>query len=213
MYLIDKYHFMFEDNKLQLLLNNSERQINVSIAKHKEKIWCAYRTRNLDDYDSISELTELSNDFRPLGSKRLIAENNHTAFEDVRLFSVGELLMAFYTFLPNLAGFGYQFIYSVGFGLVDVNLGVIKNQISLRRLSKRIHEKNWVPYIYNDELFLITDFDPFLRVIKLSDKSGKLVLCEEFLSSERSKVWKYGEVRGGTPLIANPNNSEKWLYG
>lgn len=188
-------------------------QINASIAGHNEKIYCTYRTQHLYNFDSESYLAELNNELEPVSYKRLIAENNNSAFEDVRLFSVGNSLLAFYTYFPFDEDGGWKWEYGVGFGVVDPEFGIIREQVSLRPLSKRIHEKNWVPYVHKNELFMVTDFDPYLRVIKI-DSDNKIYGPEElFMSAEKTPGWEYGEIRGGTPLIKNPDSSGNWLYG
>lgn len=188
-------------------------QINASITKHDEKIWCAYRTQHLYHYNAECFLNELDSEFEPVSDKRLIAENNNTAFEDIRLFPFKDKLLAFYNYLPFTENVGWKIEYAVGYGEVDVETGVIKNQVSLRSLSKRFHEKNWSPYIFNDELFMVTDFDPFLRVIKIEPIGETPHFEEVFMSTERTIGWEYGELRGGTPLISEPDTTDGWLYG
>jgi len=75
-------------------------EINASITKHENKIWCVYRTYHLYQFDSKSFLTELDHDLNTLSSIPLKSENGNTAFEDVRLFSAGDNILAFYTYLP-----------------------------------------------------------------------------------------------------------------
>jgi hypothetical protein len=188
-------------------------QINASIAKHHEKVWCAYQTKHLRHYNAECFLTELNSELEPISDKRLIAENNNTAFEDVKLFSFGCKILAFYNYLPFQENIGWTLKYGVGYGEVDTQTGTIKNQVSLRSLSKRFDEQNWSPYIFNDELFMVTDFDPFLRVIKIGEIGGFPNFEEVFVSSEKTKGWGFGELRGGTPLINQPNASDGWLYG
>jgi hypothetical protein len=61
---------------------------------------------------------------------------------------------------------------------------------------------------------MITDFDPFLRVIKIDYHGDKVIAEEVYLSSEKTKGWSYGELRGGTPLLPRPDQSEgRMLYG
>jgi len=186
-------------------------EINASIACHKNRIWCAYRTTDLYAYDSISFLTELDSKFEPISATRLLPENGNTAFEDVRLFSFGEKLLAFYTYLP-LSQNGWRWIYGIGYGVVDIQSGLIREQKSLRHLSKRTQEKNWTPYEYNGTLFMITDFEPFLRVIMIGKTTCEPKM-EVFLSTKRTKGWEFGELRGGTPLIPHPDKDDGWLYG
>ncbi len=188
-------------------------QINASIAMHREKIWCAYRTQHLYHYNAECFLTQLDEELEPVSDKRLIAENHNTAFEDIRLFSFNGKLLAFYNYLPFQENVGWKIEYAIGFGEVDTETGVIKNQVSLRSLSKRFHEKNWSPYVFNNELFMVTDFDPFLRVIKINLMDENPQFEEIFFSIEKTHGWEFGELRGGTPLIDEPGATNNLLYG
>jgi hypothetical protein len=194
-------------------------QINASIAEHNGRVWCVYRTKNLYQYDAECFLTELNADLDPISDRRLIAENGNTAFEDVRLFSFGDKLLAFYTYMPFNETGGWNWEYIVGFAQVDEETSTLKNHISLRSLSRRFNEKNfsneknWSPYVYGSELYMITDFDPFLRIIKIGAADGKSDPKDMFLSPKRTNGWEFGELRGGTPLLSQPNNNDGWLYG
>jgi len=186
-------------------------QINASIAKYQNRIWCSYRTRNLYQFDSLSYIAELNSEFEQVADRRLILENGNTAFEDVRLFQAGKSLYAFYTYFPFDGKGGWNWIYGVGMGKVDVEKGVIMEQHSLRSFSKRYHEKNWTPYVYDGAIYVITDFDPLLRVIKIGAIGEEIMPEEVFLSEAKSSKWNYGEIRGGTPLVLNPIDG--LLYG
>lgn len=61
--------------------------------------------------------------------------------------------------------------------------------------TQRNREKNWMPFQYNNELFLIYSASPqtIMRPL-LASKS-----CETVCSTENSIKWGWGEVRGGTP--------------
>lgn len=193
-------------------------QINASIAQHNGRIWCVYRTKNLYEFNAECFISELNSDFEPISDKPLLAENSNTAFEDVRLFSFKDKLLAFYTFMPFNDRGGWDWEYIVGFAELDVGNSILKNHVSLRSLSRRFNgkgfsnEKNWSPYIYKDELFMVTDFDPALRIIKIGHPGGKVKPQEIYLSSIRTKGWEFGEIRGGTPLLCAPVDDE-WMYG
>jgi len=187
-------------------------QINASIARHNQKVYCAFRTQHLDNYDARSYLTELDEDLNVISDKKLTAANNNTAFEDIRLFSCGESLIAFYNYLPIIHG-KWEWQYAVGFGTVDPESGIIKNQISLRHLSKRFHEKNWTPYIFEGQLYMITDFDPYLRIVKIEVSDDQEMRSKEIhQSSIKTDSWNFGEIRGGTPLIYPEGTDNNWQY-
>jgi hypothetical protein len=188
-------------------------QINASIAKHHDKTWCAYQTKHLRHYNAECFLTELNADLEPISDRRLFAENKNSAFENIRLFSFGDKLLAFYSYLPFQENVGWQIKYGVGYGEVDTEKCIIKNQTSLRSLSKRFDERNWSPYVFNNELYMVTDFDPFLRIIKIGQANGGSALEEIFTATNKTKGWDFGELNGGTPLISRPDASDGWLYG
>jgi hypothetical protein len=194
-------------------------QINASIAKHQGRIWCVYRTKNLYQYDAECFLAELNADLEPISNRSVFAENKNTAFEDVRLFSFGNKLLAFYTYMPFDGSGGWNWEYIVGFAEFDVDTCTLKDHVSLRDLSRRFNEKNfsneknWSPYVYKDELYMVTDFDPFLRIIKIGAAGEKPQPEEVFFSTERTAGWQFGELRGGTPLLVDSNSDDGWLYG
>src|SRR4051812_34632977 len=105
----ENFRSFFEDK--------SGLRINASIVKHKGKIYCTCRTRHLYGFDSHSCLMELDADFKVTNVKPLRAANNNNAFEDARLFSAGDVLLAFYTYLPCVDG-EWFWDYGVGFGVV-----------------------------------------------------------------------------------------------
>jgi hypothetical protein len=188
-------------------------QINASIAKHQNRFWCSYQTKSLRHYNAECFLTELNPELEPISEKRLIPENHNTAFEGIRLFSFEDKLLAFYHYLPFQENIGWKIKYGVGYGEVDIVTGLIRNQVSLRNLSKRTHEKNWSPYSWNGALYMVTDFEPFLRVIKIGQANINDIHEEVFIAAEKTKRWEFGELMGGTPLISNPADNDGWLYG
>jgi hypothetical protein len=60
---------------------------------------------------------------------------------------------------------------------------------------------------------MVTDFDPFLRVIKIGTVGGLADPEEVFLCDQRTRGWAFGELRGGTPLLSEPDDDDGWLYG
>jgi hypothetical protein len=188
-------------------------EINASIVKHKARIWCAYRTDNLYQYDAKSFISELDEDFNLLTNIKLVIENKNPAFEDVRLFSAGDNLLALFTYLPINDIGGWDWRYGVGLGIVDTNSGVIKSYISLRQYSTRYHEKNWCPYIYNDYIYVVTDWYPHVRILEIGQINKPFDIHEVFFSNQKQLEWAYGEIRGGTPLISCPESDDGWVYG
>lgn len=62
-------------------------------------------------------------------------------------------------------------------------------------------EKNWSPFIFNEELHFIYKVAPH-AIIKLSNNESKeLQILEGDMTFKCPKFWKWGEPRGGTPAI------------
>lgn len=58
-------------------------------------------------------------------------------------------------------------------------------------------EKNWSPFVFNDQLYLVYLIEPHV-VIHLDIESGE---CQLVSVNEYSKIWDFGIARGGTPAI------------
>lgn len=202
--MLNLQEFLLEDS----LLPSALYKINASICQLNEENWCAYRIGNLDEYDAQNYLTKLNHSFEPIAHIKLKGNNGNTAFEDVRLFVYKAELIALYTYLPKVGEDSWEFAYGVGLGVVNRKNGNIIKQQSLRKYSKTLHSKNWVPYIHNEELYIVTDFSPHLRILRASGNPGNFSFRELLVND--AVHWDYGQIRGGTPFFTNSN--QKWLY-
>ena len=203
-----------EEIKLEnILYPDASLKINASIAENDGRLWCAYRTRRIQEYDTAHYLTGLNENLERVGYTKLEANNENPAFEDVRLFSFQGKLLAFYTYLAGSPEMGWLWMGAVGMGIVDTHTGQIAQQQSFRCYGKRIHEKNWTPVERNGHLFIITDFAPRMRILKAFGKPGNFVLSEYYNAKIETKSWSFGEIRGGTPFIPFLKQESEWLYG
>lgn len=64
-------------------------------------------------------------------------------------------------------------------------------------------EKNWIPFNYQDNLFLAYELVPHRILAPILDGSG---VCETFATTVSSIVWDWGELRGGTPALLIDKN-------
>lgn len=193
-------------------------KINACLVLHGDKILCTYRCNHLYSYNSYTHLTNFDYNFNPIAHRLLVTEDGNTALEDVRLFSFKNTLLAFYTFLPKVREAEWNWEYTVGVGIVDLEEGKITNQKSLRKYSNQKHEKNWVPYDYMGELFVITNFQPYVRILKLRGDIKDFEFKEVYLKKNEHLDWSWGAIRGGTPLFSIPKNKRKdsdinFMYG
>lgn len=68
--------------------------------------------------------------------------------------------------------------------------------------TRRIFEKNWVPFIYQDKLFLGYTIVPH-EILDINLNNGK---CSPVYSSGSPTLWKWGELRGGTQALFDEEN-------
>ena len=59
------------------------------------------------------------------------------------------------------------------------------------------HEKNWSPFVYQNEMYLIYSILPH-RIFRLSHLENT---CDTLATSEGSILWNWGELRGGTTAL------------
>ena len=58
-------------------------------------------------------------------------------------------------------------------------------------------EKNWSPFVFEDNLYLIYLIDPHV-VLKLDVETGQ---CSLIAENQSQKIWDFGIARGGTPCL------------
>ncbi len=195
-----------------VLTPDFDLKINSSIVQFNSKYYCAYRTDHMDEFDAKNYVTILDENLNPLTHIKLTAENGNTAFEDIRLFIFNNQLLALYTYLPQTGPDKWVWENGIGIGEFDAKNGKLINQQSLRHLANGVQEKNYVPYIHNDTLYIITNFDPKLRIIEVTGDVGFFNFKEFFKSTEKTKGWDFGQLRGGTPFIKCPKKNDNWQY-
>jgi len=201
------------EHKLEeVLINDFDLKINSSIVRYQDRFYCAYRTDHMDEFDANNYLTELDTQFQPLRHIPLRASNGNTAFEDIRLFVFQDRLLAIYTYLPKTKDNGWVWHNGIGIAEIDIQNGLLIHQQSLRSLAKDVHEKNYVPYAYNGELYVMASCDPAIRIIKIKGEIGNFTFSEIHSCESAIKKWKYGQLRGGTPFIDSPNVNDRWKY-
>jgi len=196
----------------EVLTNDFDLKINSSIEQYHERYYCAYRTDHMDEYDANNFLTELDLQFQPLRHIPLRASNGNTAFEDIRLFVFRERLLAIYTYLPKTGDNSWVWHNGIGIAEIDINNGLLIHQQSLRGLAKDVHEKNYIPYVYEGELYVMASCDPSMRIIKIEGEIGDFSFREIHNAEFAIKKWRYGQLRGGTPFINSPETNDSWLY-
>lgn len=160
--------------------------------------------------DSRIGLIWLDEQFNPIGIPQILslksANIKAMQSEDARLITVGDHLYLIYS------GNGNNIIDDEGFRMYVAELtfdgthfSVLRNeclsQFEGRNKNKR--EKNWVPFAYDDKLYLSYSLKPHKILQPLLNGSKT---CLSICSSMPSIVWEWGELRGGTPALPIDDN-------
>lgn len=65
--------------------------------------------------------------------------------------------------------------------------------------GKEQDQKNWSPFVHNDRLHLIYSIDPYI-VLEWHEQKKQVTTVYRSVTKAQSK-WKFGIIRGGTPVI------------
>lgn len=160
--------------------------------------------------DSRIGLVLLDEQFNPIGPPQILslksAKINAMQSEDARLIVVGNHLYLIYSGNGNhiIEDEGFR-MYAAELAFDGTHFSILKNeclsQFEGRNKNKR--EKNWVPFAYDDELYLAYSIKPHKILKPLLDGSKT---CLSICSSMPSIVWEWGELRGGTPALPIDND-------
>ncbi len=71
-----------------------------------------------------------------------------------------------------------------------------------RKLVNENHDKNWSPFIVDNELYLIYLIEPHV-ILKVNLENG---VCEKIVENSNYSVWCHSTPRGGTPAIQFKDN-------
>lgn len=208
--------FVLEVKKISI--SEAPYAFNPSIVKWEGKTLLSFReilepsccSSVSSSSDSRIGLIWLDENFEPLGSPQILhlttSKMASMQSEDARLIVIGQHLYLVYS------GNGKNVIDDEGFRMYVAELefdGEFFHVLSNECLSefegknKNKREKNWVPFSYDDELYLAYSLKPHKILKPYLDGSQK---CETICMTMPSTVWEWGELRGGTPALPIDDN-------
>lgn len=146
----------------------------------------------------------LNDNFSPMGSPQILRLQEEflslpSRSEDARLIAIGDRLYLVYSDNQNplLTDGGFRMYIAellfdgIGFSLSNVEcLSCFEGENAERR------EKNWVPFAYQDNLFLAYSLLPHRILRPIGEE-----VCETFSTTKGTIAWDWGELRGGSPGI------------
>ncbi len=178
----------FEDHYLMVF--RYDKPVGLSV----KKIW-----KKTSPYLGIVELDKNFQPIAPFQQLNTREDRPEVTMqaEDPRLIDLGEKVFLIFNDIKEGTKFGNRWMY----------IAEIKRKKKAFTLGKIHHikppnrparvEKNWMPFIYKDELYMVYQPSPH-EVFKVNPEDGKV---EKLFITEADFHWPLGEVRGGTQAI------------
>lgn len=175
----------------------------------ENKVKNALKRARWKDKETFVCLVELDQNFSPRDIPQTIHltdEYGRTIQnpEDMRILKVGEDVVGIFNSSVTLYNGQPQF----QMHLVNFRKNYASNHytssptVALSYPKARNVEKNWMPFVYNNELHLIYEISPH-TVLKPNRETGE---CVVIAKNEKEIQWNFGELRGGTPALAMGND-------
>lgn len=205
----------FEDSIQDFVIETKQIKIpgfpnafNPSIIKWNGSLLMCFRDipNPLFSFTSFLYLVYLDDDFNPISTPQKLETQSFLSVipsraEDGRLIAVDDRLWLVFSdnkdTVISKGGFRVYFaeLLENEMGLFDVcDLECIYNfqgEDPFRR------EKNWSPFVYNDEMYLIYSLDPHLIFKPIYGTQS----CETVCCTNKKLIWDWGILRGGTPAL------------
>lgn len=203
--------FVLETRKLEI--PGYPQALNPSIIRWKGELLMSFRIipDRKQKYNSEIGVVWLDEDFRPVSTPQILKLNPPhipstapSRAEDARLIDVGGTLYLVYDDNRD------EKISKAGFRVYVAKLEVFNRFVVATEIeaivqfegeSPQIREKNWVPFVYQNELLLAYSLSPHL-IFRYLPGTGS---CETLAKTEPCLKWDWGILRGGTPGIKIDN--------
>jgi len=209
----------FIDTK-QLTIPGYSHAFNPSLVRWKDQWLMSFRVIvSPADVSSIASATEsdvglifLDEALNPIGTPQFLSLDHPGMMrpkllaEDARLVVVEETLYLIYSANKEakIEDAGFR-MYVAQLGEDEKGFFVINNEIlsCFDAMNPCKREKNWVPFIYENDLLLAYSLSPHKIFRPSLDGSEQ---CDLVANTYPSLVWEWGELRGGTPALKLNDN-------
>lgn len=162
----------------------------------KEKPWVSYIGAAL-----------LNHDFKRIDSGELLDirfNNLHTPSqaEDARIFKYQDGYYFTYNDNPDVTNTSSKDRRDIYIAQLSYHNGHFTASPPVKLIhpymyEKRTWEKNWMPFVWNDTLFLSYSLHPH-EILHANLETGE---CLPIFSTNSTSKWKWGEMRGSTPAL------------
>jgi predicted GH43/DUF377 family glycosyl hydrolase len=163
-------------------------------------------------YNSEIGLVFLNDQLEAASRPQLLSlrDENSTApcrAEDARLITNGDQLLIIYSDNPEkkLSKGGFRvYVAELFYDGEHFYVDWVERLSQFEGESQHLREKNWVPFLYQDNLLLAYSLAPHLILAPRLDGSQS---CDTASLSFFPHSWEYGTLRGGTPAIPLEGNN------
>lgn len=146
-------------------------------------------------------IIKLDKNFSPISPATILSELGYRSY-DPRLVQVGNAIYVVYAAAPpglNSSLLGSQMCLAQLHPSEDEFIVGLPTR--LNTYPQNCFEKNWVPFVYEDNLFLGYTINPF-KILSPNLVTGG---CQCLYTTAPSISWKYGSIHGGTPAVLVDN--------
>lgn len=189
-------------------LLESPRHWNAGLLRYQDRLWMTYRYHLREEAGRCATaIVELDEKFEPVGAGQRLMLSGPTGtehHEDARLFMLGGKVHVSYT---EMRGYRPGVDYTCVMKYAELRLRGRRWEVvrayhpQFGRNDGRQKEKNWVFFETPTGLHAVYESAPRHIVIRL--EADRVV--ENFVSA--SPAWNFGQVRGGTPPLLQPDGT------
>jgi predicted GH43/DUF377 family glycosyl hydrolase len=195
----------FIDSIHQILVPGFEKAYNGAIYPYEDGYLLTFRDHYfIDDDEGVWEkmrfrsgIVKLDSFFNICGDPQVLEELNWRGY-DPRFIKIKEDLYLVYTSPgPDADDLtGKAKIYIAKLSQNENGRFLLEKEIHLQFKNANFAEKNWIPFCYEDQLYLTYMLRPH-RVLKADLGTGK---CEEVYATRSGVRWYWGALLGGSQL-------------
>jgi predicted GH43/DUF377 family glycosyl hydrolase len=199
--------FILETQKIEI--EGYPTAFNPALVRWKGNYLMSFRIRDLltASTDQIGFIW-LNEDFKPMTKPSILSIEFETAFfppmtQDPRLVNVGEDLYIVFNDMIKIGRGSIRRMYVGKVQQEEDDFYVENPQVLLNfgESQNLRHEKNWVPFEYENCLLLSQSINPH----HVSYVASEANACHTVAYSSASIDWQWGELRGGTPALKDGN--------
>jgi predicted GH43/DUF377 family glycosyl hydrolase len=186
----------------QLHIPNYPTACNASIVRWQDTLILSFNAYSMgkEDQPDLMGLAILDENFNITGNPQIL-DVPKNLWQDARLVVLNEALYLVFNGAVD-RGVRRTFIAQAYFNGIKFSIKPPKAFLNFPGENPNQWERNWIPFVFNDTLFLATHLSPH-RILRPILGSST---CEEVASSDFSSSWVWGIPKTGTTALLDGNH-------